>query len=37
LFAFVCFKEKADAKKAFDTLPSLDPFEKGTFIYVNWA
>lgn len=37
MFAFVCFKEAEHAKAAFEELPKLDPFEKGTYLYCNWA
>lgn len=37
LFAFVCFRDKHDAKKALDELVKMDPFESGTFLYANWA
>lgn len=33
----MCFKDKNDAKKCMDSLVNLDPFESGTFLYVNWA
>ncbi len=37
LFAFVCYKNAEDAKKACEELPKMDPFEKGTFLYCNVA
>ena len=37
LFAFVCYKNSDDAKRALEELPKMDPFEKGSFLYCNWA
>jgi hypothetical protein len=37
LFAFVCFKEKNDAKKAFKEIENQDIFGSGEKVYVNWA